>query len=210
MPAAAMMPATDDIPSDPGTLHQIWPSSTTVSSWRRGRVPCTVAEVEVAPYALCAQARDGRCWPTSAGRHQPPCSKRERERVCVCVCRARDRAAHGRMEREEWEWEETLSVRTYIPSAISGQYGPSKLQTGSTSLTEAGLLRGRWSFLVLPKMGCLSSKIDVYFRRYVDFVPCTASENPRGLSRKIIYVVVYEDNIKYYLNICIYLSHFKK
>ena len=127
--------------------------------------------------------------------------------VCVCVCAMREIERHMGEWRERGENEKkSLSVRIHIPSAISGKYGPSKLQTVSTSLMEAGLLRGpppasllmnllRRSFLVLLKMGCSSSKIDVYFR---------------GLSRIIIYVVVYKDNIKYYLNICIYLSHFKK
>ena len=96
------------------------------------------------------------------------------------------------IERHMGEWRErgenekkTLSVRIYIPSVISGKYGPSKLQTGSTSLMEASLLRGlplasllmnllTRSFLVLLKMGCSSPKIDVYFR---------------GLSRINIYVV---------------------
>jgi len=140
--------------------------------------------------------------PASAGRHRPPCSKRE----SVCVCHAGESATWENGERGVRMRKNPKCPYIYIPSAISGKYGRSKLQTVSTSLMEAGLLRGpppasllmnllMRSFLVLLKMGCSSSKIDVYFR---------------GLSRIIIYVVVYKDNIKYYLNICIYLSYFKK
>ena len=38
-------------------------------------------------------------------------------------------------------------------------------------------------------MVCPPPKIAAYFRKHVDFVP--ASKNPRGLSRKIIYVLVH-------------------